>query len=221
MASAGAAGRIARRFARRRAGRQRLDGCLPRFRSERDTKYEGCRTSGLHVPKARLVTVPAGRSVGSGSCGDGELEMRRSARDANRGDVAQEGEFATAVRAGEGLDLGKLSDGLAELAEHCTDLQAGLAGGGAQEPVVSDARQPLGQDVEQPAPDEFVRGERQDTGLAVGTGGPGEADIACGIVAEETLGRERAAPDVAGEVTHGGLALADGLELDVPGFRGG
>lgn len=217
MASAGAARRIARRFARRRAGRLRLGDGFPGSRRRRTLSYDGSRTSRPHVPGARLSAVPAGRDVGSGSCGDGELQTRRAARDADGGDVAQEGEFAAAVRAGEGFEGGKLRQGFAELAEHRADRQPGLAGGGAQEPVVADAGQSLGQDVEQPAPDEFVRMEGQHAGLACCAVGPGEADIAFGIVAEQALGGESAAPDVAGEVTQGGLALADGLELDVVG----
>jgi hypothetical protein len=137
------------------------------------------------------------------------------------GDVAQEGEFAAAVRAGEGLERGKLRQRFAELAEHRPDLQAGLAGGGTEEPVVPDPWQALGQDVEQPAPDQLVRVERHHAGLAAAAVGPGDADIAFLVVAEQALRRERAAPDVAGEVAQRGLAPADGLELDVPGFRGG
>ena len=36
------------------------------------------------------------------------------------------------------------------------------------------------------------------------------------VVAEQPSGGDRAAPDVAGEVAQGGLALADVLELDIP-----
>jgi hypothetical protein len=80
-----------------------------------------------------------------------------------------------------------LRDRHAELAEHRPDLQPGLASGRAQEPGVADAGQALGQDMEQPAPDEFVQVERHHAGLAAATVGPGEAGIAVFVVGVTAL----------------------------------
>ena len=57
-----------------------------------------------------------------------------------------------------------------------------------------------------------------DGGLAGGAGGPAQEDVALGVVADEALGGEGAALDVAGEVAQGGAPAADVLELDVPRF---
>ena len=82
-----------------------------------------------------------------------------------------------------------------------------------------DSGKSFGQHVEQPPTDEFVRMQGHHGGPVGGGAGPAQADVAMPVVAEQSLGTEGAALDVAGEVAQGGLAAADGLELNVPGFR--
>ena len=83
-----------------------------------------------------------------------------------------------------------------------------------------DAGEALGQDVQQPAPDEFVRMKRHDAGFARVAVGPAQEHVAMGVISDEAFGGEGAAPDVAGEVAQGGAAAAGVLDLDVPGFGG-
>ena len=45
-----------------------------------------------------------------------------------------------------------------------------------------------------------------------------EADVAVFVITDEALGADGAAFDVAGEVTNGGVAASDVLELYVPAF---
>lgn len=47
-----------------------------------------------------------------------------------------------------------------------------------------------------------------------------EQYVALLVIADEALGGEGAALDVAGKVTQGGAAAAGVLQLDVPGFGG-
>ena len=83
---------------------------------------------------------------------------------------------------------------------------------------MTDAGEALGQDMQQPTPDELVEMQGHGVGLAGGTGGPAEEDIALFVITDETFGGEGAALDVAGEVAQGGATAAGVLELDVPGF---
>lgn len=85
---------------------------------------------------------------------------------------------------------------------------------------MTDAGEAFGQNMQQPAPDEFVGMQGHDGGLAGGSGGPAQEDVALGIVADEALGGEGAALDVTGEVAQGGASAAGMLELDVPVFGG-
>ena len=85
---------------------------------------------------------------------------------------------------------------------------------------MADAREAFGQDMEEPAPDELMGSEGEDAGFAGVAAGPVEQDVAVLVVADEALGRDGAALDVAGEVTQGGVAASDMLELDVPCFGG-
>jgi hypothetical protein len=74
--------------------------------------------------------------------------------------------------------------------------------------------------MKQPAPDELMGMQGHDGGLSGGAGGPAQEGVALIVVADEPLGGERAALDVAGEVAQGGASAAGMLELDVPGFGG-
>lgn len=85
---------------------------------------------------------------------------------------------------------------------------------------MTDAGQAFGQDMLEPTPDELVGMEGHDCGLAGGTGGPVEEDVALFVIPDEALGGEGAALDVAGEVAQCGATAAGVLELDVPGFGG-
>lgn len=84
---------------------------------------------------------------------------------------------------------------------------------------MADPGEAFGKDVDEPAPDELVRMERHDVGLAGGAGGPTQQDVSPGIISNEPLGGECAAPDVAGKVTQGGATTAGVLELDIPYLR--
>lgn len=52
---------------------------------------------------------------------------------------------------------------------------------------MTDTDKAFGQDVKKPAPDEFVRSEGQNAGLASGATGPAKTDAAFGVVAKETF----------------------------------
>ena len=77
------------------------------------------------------------------SWGD-EAASRWSAHKTNRGDLAQEGEFAAAALAGEWDDFGQHGVGFTELAELEANEQSGLLGGATQEAVVADASEAFG-----------------------------------------------------------------------------
>lgn len=72
-------------------------------------------------------------------------------------DFAQEGERAATTRAGVRLGFGEFGLGLGIGPEMEADGLQGAARCGAHEPVVPHAREALGQDVDQPTADEFVR----------------------------------------------------------------
>lgn len=93
-------------------------------------------------------------------------------------------------------------------------------GGGTHEAVVADSGEAFGQDVEEPAADQFVGAEDEDAGFAGLAAGPVEADVVVFVMADDAVGTDGAAFDVAGEVADGGFAAPDVLELDVPGFGG-
>jgi len=96
----------------------------------------------------------------------------------------------------------------------------GAGGGGAHKSVVPDPREAFRKNVEEPAADELVGCEGEDAGLACFAACPVEADVTMFIVTDEALGADGAALYVAGEVTDGGVAAPDVLELDVPCFGG-
>lgn len=171
----------------------------------------------MHVLWTRRLAVGIGLLVGRGSCVE-EAFGWWATHGANRGDLADEGELSAAAVTGEGCDLGKLGSWFAELPELGTDEQSDLSRRATKEAVVADAGKAFGQDVEQPAPNEFVRVQGHDSGPFGGATGPAEADPALSIVAEEALGGEGAALNVASQVTQGGLAATDVLELDIPCF---
>lgn len=91
-----------------------------------------------------------------------------------------------------------------------------LFGGSGGEAVVAHSHESFRQNVKTPPPDEFKDGEFEDGGFSGGAVGPFEEDVASGVVAEDALGTEGAALDVASEVTEGGFSAANGLKLDVP-----
>jgi hypothetical protein len=95
-----------------------------------------------HVPKARR----GGRwRRGDGrwlSCGGGDAG--RAAHLIDGFDLAQEGEQAAAAVAGEGERFGVLGGGFSEFSQQGSDVQAGLAGGGAEVAVVADAGEAFG-----------------------------------------------------------------------------
>ena len=74
--------------------------------------------------------------------------------------------------------------------------------------------------MKEPATDEFVGAEGEDAGLSGLAAGPVKADVAVFVVADEAVGADGAAFDVAGQVADGGFAAPDVLELDVPCFVG-
>ena len=119
-----------------------------------------------------------------------------------------------------GLLLGKVGLGLRVDSEVEADGLSGAAGGGTHEAVVAHARKAFGQYVEEPAAYEFVGAEGEDGGLACLAAGPVEADVAVFVVADDSSRADGAAFDVAGKVAQGGVAAANVLELDVPGFIG-
>ena len=102
-------------------------------------------------------------------------------------DFEQEDESSSAVLAGEGFGFGELGKRFARAPEEEPNAETSLFGGGTQEPVVTNAGKAFGEDVEKPAPDEFVGSEAQNTGLASGATGPAQADASLGIVAEEAF----------------------------------
>lgn len=135
---------------------------------------------------------------------------------------ALEPEFTAAVGASEGLWLREHGQWLIEGGtEEGSQQGAGLLGRAALEAVVTHPGKGLGQDVKAPAADELVRVKVKDGAFASGAGGPGEPDVAFGVVAQQALGLERTLVDVAGEVTQGALTVACGLELHVPSGGGG
>lgn len=91
-----------------------------------------------------------------------------------------------------------------------------LFGGSGGKAVVAHPHEPFGQNVKTPTPDEFKDVEFEDGGFLGGAVGPFEEDPALGVVAENALGTEGAALDVAGKIAEGGLSAAHGLKLDVP-----
>lgn len=93
-------------------------------------------------------------------------------------------------------------------------------GGGTHEAVVADSGEAFGQDVEEPAADQLVGAEDEDAGFAGLTAGPVEADIVVFVIADDAVGTDGAAFDVAGQIADGGFAAPDVLELDVPCFAG-
>lgn len=99
-------------------------------------------------------------------------------------------------------------------------MQPGLAGGGTEVAVVTDAGEPLGQNMKQPAPDELVGMQGHDGGLARVAGGPVQENVALFVIPDEAFGGEGTALDVARKVAQGGASAAGVLKLDVPGFRG-
>jgi hypothetical protein len=131
-------------------------------------------------------------------------------------DFPYEVQDASALRAGERIEFGKLGQGFAELAQEETDFQSGACGGAAQEPVVPDAGKAFGEDMEQPAANELVGMQAHDGGAAGVAGRPAQEDIARGIVSEEAFWMEGAALNVSGEVAQGGVSPPGMLELDVP-----
>lgn len=133
-------------------------------------------------------------------------------------DFAQEGESPATAGAGVWLGLGKFGFRFGIDAEMEADGLQGAARSRAHEAVVTHASKAFGKDVDQPTADEFVRCEGEDAGFAGLTACPVEADVAVFVIADETLGADGAAFDVTGEVTHGGVAAPDVLELHVPGF---
>lgn len=90
--------------------------------------------------------------------------------------------------AGEGFGFGEIGRCFDRRAEHETDAQAGLLGGGTQEPVVADAGKSLGQDVEEPAAEELVGMEAEHPGVAAVAGGPAQEDAALRVVSDEAFG---------------------------------
>ncbi len=103
-------------------------------------------------------------------------------------DLAQEGERTAAALAGEGFGGRKLGSGLTEFAQQKTDMEPAFAGGGGEKSIVADPGEAFGKDVDEPAPDELVRMERHDVGLASGAGGPTQQDVSPGIISNESLG---------------------------------
>ncbi len=89
--------------------------------------------------------------------------------------------------AAEGLGFGKNGRGFDGCTEHEANAQAALLGGGAQEPVVTDAGEPLVQDVEKPAPDELVGMKSEHSGLAGVAAGPAQQDASGLVVSDESL----------------------------------
>jgi len=97
----------------------------------------------------------------------------------------------------------------------------GLAGGAGEEAVVTDAVEPLRQDVEQEAPDELVGGERHRAKprlpvAAVVLVAKGDAAL---VEAEQAAVRDRNAVGVAGEIGEHRLGAGEGrLGVDEPVF---
>jgi hypothetical protein len=120
------------------------------------------------------------------------------------------------VVAGEGFGFGEGDDGFGTLSEVVAHAMPGFFGGAGLEAVMTDSGKSFGKDVEEPAPDKFVRMKVEDGGLFGGGVGPEEFDVSLGIVSEEAFGVEGAAVDVSGEVAQRGFSAPDGFELDVP-----
>ena len=65
-----------------------------------------------------------------------------------------------------------------------------------------------------------MRMQGHDGGSTGVAGGPADEHVSVFVIADESLGGEGAALDVAGEVAQGSASAAGVLELNVPGFGG-
>lgn len=136
-------------------------------------------------------------------------------------ELAQELEFASATGTGEGFVLGRIDDGLASVSEQQSHPGLDFARRTTRKAVVTNAREPLGQDVLQPAPDELVGMKVEDGGLFCLAGGPAQHYATLSVVAKEPFGMKGTAPHIARQIAHRRFSAADGLELHVPGLGRG
>lgn len=81
-------------------------------------------------------------------------------------DVAQEGELAATARTGVSPGFGEFGFRFRIGSEMEADGLQGAARGRAHEAVVTHTCKAFGQDVDEPAAYEFVRGESEDAGFA-------------------------------------------------------
>lgn len=86
---------------------------------------------------------------------------------------------------------------------------------------MAHSRKTFGKDVKQPAANEFVGREGEDSGFSSITGCPVEADVSLWVVSDDAFGTDGTAFDVLCEVAQCGLAAANVLELHVPNFLSG
>lgn len=134
------------------------------------------------------------------------------------GEFAQEGEVATAVWAGVRWQFGKFWFWVGVGTEVEANRLPRFDGGTTHEAVVTDSGEAFGQDVKKPTTDKFENCEGEDAGFLGLAAGPVELDVALFVVADDAFGADGTAADVASQIAEGGFALADVLELDVPGF---
>ena len=136
-----------------------------------DPNYEESGSSRVLVPWTRRVAVSLVVEVDASSSGEGRCS-RRTAQEADGGDLAQESEFPTAAVAGERCGLRELRGGFAEFSKLEADEEAGSSRGGTEEAVVADACEGFGQDVKETAPNELVGVKSHHGAVAGGAGGP-------------------------------------------------
>ena len=131
-------------------------------------------------------------------------------------DPADGFEAPVATGAAQGRENDGFGFGLCAEAEEVADAPQGFVGGGAEEAVVAHADEAFGQDVEEPAADELDGLKRDGFPEAAAAVFAAQEDASVAVAALEALFAEGGFADVGGGVAQGGLAPADGPDVEPP-----